>query len=135
MYDFLNTVLFYIGVPSEVLAKSNPIALILLYVFSTEVVVFFLAVIVWAFIKRGSLRQYERGYHKNNGFPEDMVRRVDVDEVKHSYTLEDMGRQFKGEQRGFFSKMFTGFVLPVGFIYAVFYGLIFYGGDIVNVFK
>lgn len=137
IHDFLTTILSFIGFPAKFLDGANPFAVLLLYIFSTEILVLFLSIFIWVFIRRGSLKEYERKNRKNNnGFPADMVRRTDTDEIIHRYNIEDIRTMYKGnEKRGFISVVFGRIIMPIGIIFGVLYGSLYFGRDVLGVFE
>tara|TARA_R110002072_G_scaffold17648_10_gene66712 strand:+ start:170 stop:589 length:420 start_codon:yes stop_codon:yes gene_type:complete len=135
--DFLTAILSFLGFSTEFLQGTNPFAILLFYIFSTEILVLFLSIFIWVFIRRGSLKEYERkNGKKNNGFPADMVRRADTDEIVHRYNMEDLGKMYKdNEKRGFISVVFGGILMPIGIIFGILYGSLYFGGDVLGVFE
>lgn len=90
-------ILLMMGVPQEFIVSFDPIAVLFVVVFSTEIILIYLIFLIWVFGKRGSVKRYHDGY---SGFPSDMVRRADTSDKVHKYDLARSGKAYQGDRRG-----------------------------------
>ncbi len=108
-------ILYFMGVPEEFIVSFDPIFVLFVVVFSTEILLIFLIFLIWVFGKRGSVKRYHDGY---SGFPSDMVRRVDASEQTHRYDLARPGKSYREERRsGFISTISILIIVPTVFLF------------------
>lgn len=89
--------LLFMGVPKDIVFSFDPILVLFVVVFSTEIIVLYIFFLMWAFGSRGSVRKYHDGY---SGFPSDMVKRVDMSDKMHKYDLGNSRRLYNEGRRG-----------------------------------
>lgn len=85
MRAFAAQILLLMGIPREFVVGFDPIFILFVVVFSTELLLISIIFLIWVFGKRGNVRKYHDGY---SGFPSDMVRRADTSDRMHSYDSE-----------------------------------------------
>ncbi len=96
MRYFAAKILYFMGVPYEVIVSFDPIIVLFVVVFSTELILIYIIFLIWVFGKRGSVKKYHDGY---SGFPSDMVRRADTSDKVHQYDLTRPGKVYRGDKR------------------------------------
>ncbi len=121
MRDYLAQILLLMGIPREIVFGFDPFLVMFVVVFSTEIIVMYIFFLLW-FMKRGDVKKYHDGY---SGFPEDMVRRVDISDKTHKYDRGRRGRLYnEARQKGVFGAMlflafvFTSLVFLVMYAYS-----------------
>lgn len=106
--EFVQIFLFLFGVPEGAFEGNiSSEALFYAVIFSTEMFVFFLSIIIW------SVALIFRFYHYGGGgCPDKHVRRNEA--IVHSYNVKDIKIKYKEQGSGnIIAIVITGFILPV----------------------
>ena len=119
MRDLATQILFFMGIPRDIIVSFDPIFVLFVVVFSTELLLIYLLFLMWVFGKRGSVKKYHDGY---SGFPSDMVKRADTSDKIHKYDLTNSRGLNQGDRRG----SFLGAVGMIVFVPTVFLFLAIY---------
>ncbi len=107
--EFLKTILNLFGVPEVTFDFADPLVVLYAVIFSEQIFVFFLSIVIWLLIKL-----FSSGVGKK---PTEYMdkKRDDLNISTYQYSdISDMKNMYKSDKTpGFFSVVFKGFLLPV----------------------
>ncbi len=122
--DYLTTVLTIMGVPDISFEYADPSAIFMVFIFSTEIFTFILAVILWgsvAFFKTSDKWGIKEQQGKSEEHEIHSYDASDMREMSRKHkmgNMNEMGDMHKMKQeRGFFSIFVSKFLFPVVVIF------------------
>lgn len=134
MREFINqyliNALYFLGFSRSTFDVADPVAVLLLFIFSTHILAFILAILIWIFV-------YSKHQHYKGGADFGGLMRSNNEIKTHSYGMDDMFKKNKtmrsNKKLTWFSALFSGFVIPVSVLFAIIYALIWIIRDALHV--
>ena len=110
---YIRAVLPLMGVPSSAFDYADPWAVLVAFVFTSEIAVFFLSIFIWIVIKFVTVGVTAKPKHFQSS------RLDDLGITAHQYSDKNTSKQFFGieEKPSLFGVMIKGIILPICIIF------------------
>lgn len=122
--EFLINALFFLGFPVSTFETFDPVTVLVLFIFSTPILAFILAILIWVFV-------YSKHQHYKGGSDFGGLVRSSTEIKTHSYGCNDMFESGKNSNWG--SALFMGFIVPVAVLFVVLYAVIWILRDTLHI--
>lgn len=124
--DLLINALFFFGFPASTFETADPVAVLVLFIFSTHIMAFFLAILIWVFV-------YSKHQHYKGGSDFGGLVRSSTEFKVHSYGSNDIFKSDKKKcKKNGSSSFLFGFFIPFALLFIALYVIIWIVRDILH---